>query len=148
MIMKAFNVILSLPRYAAPLAVLLLVFGLFALPAQAQRRGMSEEERAERFENMMRELTEAVDLNAVQADTVRQILSEEREAMRERRGDRAQNRGNARRGIRQQRAEIQDTYMARIEEVLTDEQVERYRAFMKEQREERGGRRGRRGGGS
>jgi biopolymer transport protein ExbB/TolQ len=132
------------------LLVAIMMFGTLSAAAQPRQRMGDPEQRLER---MMTHLTSVLILNEDQQVKVREILGEQikkqQEIFEARRSEQKEQRQAMREEMEKWRADTD----ARMGEVLTDEQVEKYTKYMQDNRRgprgERGGRnrgpRGRRG---
>lgn len=110
----------------------LLLVGLLTLPTAASAQG-----RADRFEQRIESLLDALDLSDAQADEVRALFDAER-ATRPARDERGPGDREARRAARtERRAEME----RQLGEILTPEQMETYRTWRDATRP-RDGRRG------
>lgn len=132
-------------RVVAVLAVLML-FGALSAVAQPRERRADPEQRLER---MMTHLTSTLKLDEDQAVKVRAVLDEQLKKQQElfeaRRTQDQEQRQELRENMEKWRTETD----SRVTEVLTDEQAERYKKYMEDNRRrprgERGMRRGPRG---
>jgi len=107
--------------------VLVSLFLLLVCSAGAQRRGEN------RAEQMLQELTGRLELAPQQQDTIRQILEESAESMR----DARETAGGNREDMAQMMRSIQKKTDARIESVLSAKQKPAFEKFKKEREERR-----------
>ena len=132
-------------RLLSTLALLVAGLVVFASTAHAQRGERQQgPPNGERLEQQMTQLTEALSLTDAQATQVRAILA----APRTERGNASERRSMSREERQAQREQQQAETNAKIEALLTPEQVTSYRAWVAAQQANRSQRGGRRGGGS
>ena len=115
---------------------LILVALAAATPLEAQAR-QGGRGAAMSLDDQMTALTERLELDEEQAPKVREILQAQAETRRERfQGMRGSMDRNAMRRILRQMYQETETKLAKV---LSEEQVEKYRAYVAEQRQGRGG---------
>ena len=116
------------------------IFVVFASAAQAQRRGFSPEEMRERQQEANEELMAELELSDKQALKVEEILVSALESRIEM-IEEVRSGGGQRDGIREKMGELNEDTAAKLAEILSEDQMEKYNKILSERP-----RRGRRNG--